>query len=206
MQKILIIVDFQNDFCDPKGSLYVNGASMAKEAIMKYIHDNKDIDTVLFTLDWHTMEHCSFNCNGGEWPVHCVQHTWGSQIDDDLINCIKYNNKKMMCIEKGTVDDCEEYGAFIRIEKTESNLNGEQTLRYNLFGLDVNWPYYIELDDDETNFVICGLAGDYCVLETLKNLVNCGYFNIEILKDGIASIDGGEKLNEYVEEMGLKYI
>ena len=112
----------------------------------------------------------------------------------------------MMCIEKGTVDDCEEYGAFIRIEKTESNLNGEQTLRYNLFGLDVNWPYYIELDDDETNFVICGLAGDYCVLETLKNLVNCGYFNIEILKAGIASIDGGEKLNEYVEEMGLKYI
>ena len=206
MKKILIVVDFQNDFCNPKGSLYVDGASMAKEAIMKYIRDNKDITSVLFTLDWHTKYHCSFTCNGGTWPVHCVQHTWGSQIDTDLMNCIKDNDKEMWCIEKGTKDDFEEYGAFSCIEKTESNCSGDRTLHYKLLGQDNNWPYYYELDEDETNIVICGIAGDYCVLETLKNLVNCGYFNIEILKDGIASIDGGKKLDEYVNELDLKYI
>jgi nicotinamidase-related amidase len=206
MKKTLVIVDFQNDFCNPKGSLYVDGASMAKEAIMKYIKDNKDITAVLFTLDWHTKYHCSFTCNGGTWPVHCVQHTWGSQIDTDLMNCIKDNDKEMWCIEKGTNVDFEEYGAFGRIEKTESNCNGEQTLHYNLFGQDNDWPYYHELDEDEIDIVICGIAGDYCVLETLKNLVSCGYFNIEILKDGIASIDGGKKLDEYVKELDLKYI
>lgn len=206
MKKILIVVDFQNDFCNPKGSLYVDGASMAKEAIMKYISDNKDITSVLFTLDWHTMDHCSFDINGGKWPVHCVQHTWGSQVDNDLMNCIDEHDKGMWFIEKGTKNDCEEYGAFSRIEKTESNVNEEQTLNYNLYGLDDDWTYYHELDEDETNIVICGIAGDYCVLETLKNLVSCGYFNIEILKDGIASIDGGKKLDEYVKELDLKYV
>jgi nicotinamidase-related amidase len=206
MKRILIVVDFQNDFCNPKGSLYVDGASMAKEAIMKYIRDNKDITSVLFTLDWHTMDHCSFDINGGKWPVHCVQHTWGSQVDNDLMNCIDVHDKGMWFIEKGTKNDCEEYGAFSRIEKTESNVNGEQTLNYNLYGLDDDWTYYHELDEDETNIVICGIAGDYCVLETLKNLVSCGYFNIEILKDGIASIDGGKKLDEYVKELDLKYV
>jgi nicotinamidase-related amidase len=47
MKKILIVVDFQNDFCNPKGSLYVDGASMAKESIMKYIRDNNDITSWL---------------------------------------------------------------------------------------------------------------------------------------------------------------
>lgn len=206
MKKILIVVDFQNDFCNPKGSLYVDGASMAKEAIMKYIRDNKDIISVLFTVDWHTIDHCSFDINGGEWPVHCVQHTWGSHVDIDLINCIDMHDKGMWFIEKGTNNDFEEYGAFGCIEKTESNTHGERKLNYNLFGLDDDWIYHHELDEDETNIVICGIAGDYCVLETLKNLVNCGYFNIEILKDGIASIDGGKKLDEYVKEMNLKYI
>lgn len=206
MKKVLIVVDFQNDFCDPKGSLYVDGVSMAKEAIMKYIRDSKDIDEVLFTVDWHTQNHCSFAINGGEWPVHCVQHTWGASIPEDLQDCVTDNDKTMWVIEKGTDNNFEEYGAFGRIEKIESNSNGERTLHYNLFGLDEYWPYYHELDEDETHIVICGLAGDYCVLETLKNLVNCGYFNIEILKDGIASIDGGEKLNEYVKEMDLKFI
>lgn len=42
----------------------------------------------------------------------------------------------------------------------------------------------IDINPDEQ---VCGLAGDYCVLETLKNL------------EPIASLDGGIKLTDYIE-------
>lgn len=41
-----------------------------------------------------------------------------------------------------------------------------------------------------TQIVVCGLAGDYCVLETLKNL--------EPIKP-MVYLDGGIKLNNYIE-------
>ena len=53
MNKILIIVDFQKDFCEKTGSLYVPGAEIAKENILKYL-DTEKPDAVCFTLDWHT--------------------------------------------------------------------------------------------------------------------------------------------------------
>ena len=48
--------------------------------------------------------------------------------------------------------------------------------------------------------LVCGIAGDYCVKETLKNLYEKSPNNIFVFEDGIASIDGGKALNEYVEE------
>ena len=79
---------------------------------MKYIRDSKDIDEVLFTVDWHTADHCSFAINGGELPVHCLQHTWGASIPKDLQDCVIDNDKIMWVIEKGSNSDFEEYGAF----------------------------------------------------------------------------------------------
>lgn len=48
----------------------------------------------------------------------------------------------------------------------------------------------------ENQIVVCGLAGDYCVLETLKNLEP---IKPMVYLDGIASLDGGIKLNNYIE-------
>ena len=40
--KSLIIIDFQNDFCQPSGSLYVKGAEDAKKGIISYIQKNSE--------------------------------------------------------------------------------------------------------------------------------------------------------------------
>jgi nicotinamidase-related amidase len=61
--------------------------------------------------------------------------------------------------------------------------------------------YVTLIPEDATNVVVCGIAGDYCVLETTKNLVNSGKFNVELFLDGIASIDGGETINKYNNEV-----
>ena len=83
----LIVVDCQYDFI--KGSLAVRGANKVIDNIIAYIFDNKDaIDKVVFTLDWHPVNHCSFEKNGGQWPVHCVQYSKGASIDDRLLEAV----------------------------------------------------------------------------------------------------------------------
>jgi len=52
----LLIIDAQNDFCDPKGSLFVDGAVEDNERLSKFIVDNKeDINFIGCTLDSHQM-------------------------------------------------------------------------------------------------------------------------------------------------------
>ena len=53
------------------------------------------------------------------------------------------------------------------------------------------------------NIVVCGLAGDYCVKESIKNLLKHWKFNLEVLVNGIASIDNGDKLKEFIKENNL---
>ncbi len=70
----LIVVDVQNDFADPNGSLYVNEG----EDIVSPINDEIDAAKaagafVVYTQDWHPPETPHFQTSGGIWPVHCVR-------------------------------------------------------------------------------------------------------------------------------------
>jgi nicotinamidase-related amidase len=60
--------------------------------------------------------------------------------------------------------------------------------------------------DDVDELVVCGIAGDYCVVETLKN--NVKWFKdtnrIKVYLDGVASIDGGTTLNKYINDNNIK--
>lgn len=187
MKKILVIVDFQYDFCNPNGVLYVPGAEKAKEAILEEIckiDENKKTvnknyyDCILFTYDFHPSSHCSFQENGGEWPTHCVMESNGVGLDEELLNCAdKIDEYWWYTAMKGNKVDVEEYG------------------------LDLSkWLKSMNLP--ESKFTICGLAGDYCVLETLK--MNMDSHDCEIFLDGIVSIDGGKKLNNFIKENNIK--
>ena len=73
----LIIVDCQNDFIT--GTMSVKGAKNSVEEIKKFIKNHrKDIEKIIFTLDWHPYNHMSFKKYGGQWPAHCVKHTPGA--------------------------------------------------------------------------------------------------------------------------------
>jgi nicotinamidase/pyrazinamidase len=81
----LVVVDVQNDFADPKGSLYVGEG----EQIMPLA--NREIERalaagalVVYTQDWHPAQTPHFQSGGGVWPEHCIQHTWGAQLHPDL--------------------------------------------------------------------------------------------------------------------------
>jgi nicotinamidase-related amidase len=77
----LIIVDMQNDFAHPKGSLYV---PKTKDVIpnIKYLLEEarKKGVLVIFTQDWHSKDDPEFKI----WPVHAVAGTAGAEIIRDL--------------------------------------------------------------------------------------------------------------------------
>jgi nicotinamidase-related amidase len=191
-KRTLVIVDFQNDFCNPKGSLYVNGAEEAKANIIKYLDENKDnIDNVILTRDWHRVDDKSFAENGGTWPVHCLQGNWGADVDGAILSALNDLHLNFVYSNKGTNPNVEEYGAFSFIRDTADGIALQN----------VNDSYVTLIPEGATNVVVCGIAGDYCVLETTKNLVNSGKFNVELFLDGIASIDNGNIINKYNDEV-----
>ena len=91
---------------------------------------------------------------------------------------------------KGIHFDKEEYSIFDNSEDGEVLANQI---------LDIFKEEYVGID-------VCGIAGDYCVLETIKGLRKfMGDKYITVLTEYTASIDGGEKLMNYIKENDLNY-
>ena len=81
----LIVVDVQNDFADPKGSLYVKGGEMVVPVINEQVEAARAAGAlVVYTQDWHPTSTPHFQKDGGIWPVHCVKETWGAELHPDL--------------------------------------------------------------------------------------------------------------------------
>src|SRR5918999_1313891 len=81
----LVVVDVQNDFADPGGSLHVPGG----EAVVPVVNDEVAAARaagalVVYTQDWHPADTPHFAKDGGTWPVHCVGGTWGSDLHPRL--------------------------------------------------------------------------------------------------------------------------
>ena len=80
--KALILVDLQNDFADPEGSLYV---SKGEEVIpiANQLTSSLKFGIVVATQDWHVKGHSSFassNKKSEGWPDHCIWNTQGAEF------------------------------------------------------------------------------------------------------------------------------
>ena len=81
----LIVVDMQNDFADPGGSLYVEGGSDVVSVVNTEIAAARAAGSPVYTRDWHPPTTPHFEKDGGIWPVHCVMDTWGAAFHPDLV-------------------------------------------------------------------------------------------------------------------------
>ena len=222
--KTLVIVDLQKDFYDPSGALYVKGGEKTVEEIKKLILTDLQINQVILTVDWHTPEDFSFKKNGGTWPTHCVQYSEGASLPREIMEAIMYRgftsvdgsyykneetdvNKFFLSnsydvFQKGDIPGEEEYGAFGG--DTEQLEEDEDV--WCMTGVSGDSCAYLNIQND---VVVAGLAGDYCVLETAKNLKEVledgkGAGKLMMYLPGIASIDDGSKLKEWMEKEGVK--
>lgn len=183
MNKLLIIVDPQYDFIE--GSLAVKGAKEAMDNLAKYIEEHKyDFNAKVITLDWHPTNHISFKM----YPPHCIQYSIGSTIHKPIMDAIEKTSGRNYILLKGQEEKIEEYSIF-------QNYLGKRGMHRALTS--------IRYDEIE----VCGICGDICVLETLKDLV--GWYpelkeKIVVNTDFCPSIDGGEKLNQWLKDNEIK--
>ena len=181
MKRILLIVDPQNDFIN--GSLAVAEAEAKMQALASYIATNAERYQAIFvTMDSHPANHCSFADNGGIWPPHCVLHTPGWDTPAYLDEALAQSQAIVLRYYKGTDAAKEEYSIF------DNPSDGEVLARH-----------ISEAIANDATIDICGIAGDYCVLETLQGLRKfVADEHIRVLTDFTASIDGGDALNSYL--------
>lgn len=95
MKRLLVVVDFQNDFVC--GSLGFEKAKELEKVILEKINEYKN-DDIIFTLDTHEDDYLS-TIEGKHLPIkHCIKGTSGHEI----YGKIKEISKNYTCIEKET--------------------------------------------------------------------------------------------------------
>ena len=81
MKKVFIVVDMQNDFCGPEGSLSTPEAQAIVPKVADYIRTHADKSTVLLmTKDTHNVDYME-TLEGKNLPVaHCIKNTYGWEL------------------------------------------------------------------------------------------------------------------------------
>ena len=65
----LVVVDVQNDFADPQGSLHVQGAKGVVKEVNRLVDEAVAAgDPVFYTQDWHPTDTPHFAKDGGNGP------------------------------------------------------------------------------------------------------------------------------------------
>lgn len=151
----LVVVDCQNDFAAPDGSLYVDGAvDVIAEVNRLVVTAGRADGFVVYTQDWHPPDTPHFEKDGGIWPVHCVAGTSGAEFHPDLI-------AEGPFVRKGVGGE-DGYSGFtmVDVESGEETSTGLQELL---------------TERGIGRVVVVGLALDYCVKATALDSVGFGF-------------------------------
>ena len=183
----LVVVDVQNDFADPNGSLAVRDGDRTVPVINREIGAATDAGaSVLYTQDWHPERTPHFATDGGVWPVHCGQGTWGAELHPELrvVGAV---------VRKGSNGE-DGYSGFTMRDP----VSGE-TRPTELDGL--------LSERGVERLVVVGLATDYCVKATALDGRSLGY-ETTVLRDAVRAVDlqpgdGARALDE-LSEAGVR--
>jgi nicotinamidase/pyrazinamidase len=171
----LVVVDVQNDFADPAGSLYVHGGEQVVPIINEEVRGaEREGAFVVYTQDWHPPSTPHFAKDGGIWPVHCVQDTWGAAFYPDL-------EVRGPVVRKGTGGE-DGYSGFT-VADPETGARSETGLEAMLRQHEVQ------------ELVVVGLATDYCVKATALDAAAKG-FHTTVLRQAVRAVNlkpGGDQ-------------
>ena len=166
----LIVIDVQNDFADPAGSLSVAGAATIIPKINEAIAAASRAGAmIVLTQDWHPPSTPHFAKDGGIWPVHCVADTWGAELHPSL--AVTGDAPR---VRKGTNGEDGYSGFTMRDPVTGETKPTELDALLRERGIE--------------QVVVCGLATDYCVNATALDAIRLGYETFYV-EDAVAAVD-----------------
>ncbi|KAH9894556.1 isochorismatase [Xylariomycetidae sp. FL2044] len=210
LRPALIVVDLQEDFCPPHGSLAVPEGRDVTPLINKLLEASFVVK--IATKDWHPRDHISFADNhpGKQaytdfarvvnpsnpsesyesrlWPVHCVQDTRGAELVPEL-EVAKIDK----VIHKGTDSRVEMYSPFYAPFKLprvcDSGLVG--VLR----------------EHQVSDVYVVGLAADYCVKSAAVDAAAEG-FQTYLVEDCTRAVNVAEwaGCKKEIEKSGVKVV
>lgn len=208
----LVIVDFQEDFCPPDGSLAVAGGRDIAAPVNELLSLPAFAIRVA-TQDWHPPDHISFAPNhAGKqpfadhatvvnphnpaeayetrlWPVHCVQGTRGAELVPEL--------------DAGGVDRVVKKGRDARVEMYSAFYDPFRSPRVSDSGL-----AGILKEKSVTHVYVVGLAFDYCVKATAEDAVREGFttYVVEDATRAVAGAEGWAACTSALEKAGVKVV
>jgi nicotinamidase/pyrazinamidase len=156
----LLVIDLQYDFL-PGGAL---GVTAGHEVISPINHLIELFAAqglpIYASRDWHPQDHCSFAAQGGPWPPHCVAESRGAEFAAELAL-----PDDAVVISKADTAGVDAYSAF-----SGTALSAQLRER----GI--------------TRVTVCGLATDYCVLNTVTDALEEG-FDTLIVPEAMRAVD-----------------
>ena len=142
------------------------------DAVVPVINGEIDMATsagarIVATQDWHPESTPHFQKDGGIWPVHCVQGTWGAEFYPQL-------EVEGEVVRKGAGGEDGYSGFSTRHPETgeERPTELEDLLRQHQI----------------RRVVVAGLATDYCVKETVIDAAERG-FEVALLSEAVRAVE-----------------
>ncbi|KAL9081968.1 MAG: hypothetical protein Q9159_006846 [Coniocarpon cinnabarinum] len=200
----LVVVDLQEDFCPPHGSLAIPGGRDLAKPINHLLQLSWALRVA--TQDWHPRDHVSFasvhgpdfqpmqsfNLHNPEnsqeafpitlWPDHCIQRTRGAELIPELDQA-----RLDKVIKKGQDAQLEMFSAFRDV--FEKPCVSQTDLASTLH------------DRGIKSVFVAGLARDFCVRATAVHAAAEG-FSTTILADATNGFDGDETASrQFAEEL-----
>jgi nicotinamidase/pyrazinamidase len=173
----LIVVDVQRDFCEG-GALAAADTHSLLKPLEECIEAARRANAmVVYTQDWHPLDHSSFQTNGGPWPVHCAADSPGAELMPPL-----QAQPDELVIHKGIRADGAGYSGFASTE-LEGRLKELKVERV----------------------AVSGIATEYCVRATALDGLYSGFETI-VLTDLIRAVRPEETVHvlDELKKAGVK--
>lgn len=182
MQRALIVVDVQNDFCEG-GSLGVDGGHAVARAIRAHLASGQSYARVVATRDRHIDPGDHFSAVPDyvdTWPPHCVAGTAGAELEVAVAD-----------YPFDAVFDKGEYTA------AYSGFEGRDHIHDRDLATDLRLAGITHVD-------VCGIATDHCVNATAVDAAAAG-FETTVLTNLTAavSLDAVPTLRERWQQAGI---
>ena len=196
MKKILIVVDYQNDFVDSNGALPVPNADKISQNIQDKI-DNPIYDSIIYTFDTHTKEQYEGSDEQEYFPnIHCEFGTKGWNFYKIKPKFEDWND----FIESRT-EDFDMYQSANEFFFTKNV--------FNIWQGNATYPKWFEntFPKDEYEVDVVGVAYEFCCKMNIMGLLERGY-TVNFLTDCSASItpDGEKDAKAIMVDTGANLI